>query len=338
MRQFIKPTLLSITIGAVLAGCSSSGDQEAMQSEYSILGRVPGTLIEAFCDDGRYFSTHSDSSGPDDQHPFELELPVNLSCRLVMTTGEDSSSPVVTPIGFISAEISSIAFQGDRDIDIGYIPLAMQPDPGCAVAPPSPTYDKDCDGIVDSPIYVEVEDDEIKIILATSDPMDEDRDNIIDAYEDDDDDGIPNCKDDNAGTNDLDGDGIENHDDVDDDNDEKLDDEDPDDDNDGVNDDYDDEDGDDHDEDSENGSAPTFTADDPSAGRLLVATQCAQCHGTDGFSKSDIDSIAGESRNELLRETVEDANDPDDLMGFHGGAYLSLSPELEAIADYLSKR
>jgi len=74
------------------------------------------------------------------------------------------------------------------------------------------------------------------------------------------------------------------------------------------------------------------------AGRLLVATQCAQCHGTDGFSKSDIDSIAGESRNELLRETVEDANDPDDLMGFHGGAYLSLSPELEAIADYLSKR
>jgi mono/diheme cytochrome c family protein len=69
-----------------------------------------------------------------------------------------------------------------------------------------------------------------------------------------------------------------------------------------------------------------------------VATQCAQCHGTDGFSKSDIDSIAGESRNELLRETVEDANDPDDLMGFHGGAYLSLSPELEAIADYLSKR
>lgn len=353
MRQFIKPTLLSITIGAALAGCSSSGDQEAMQSKYSILGRVPGTLIEAFCDDGRYFSTHSDSSGSDDQHPFELELPVNLSCRLVMTTGEDSSSPVVTPIGFISAEISSIAFQGDRDIDIGYIPLAMQPDPGCALIPPSPTYDNDCDGIVDSPIYVEVEADEIKIILASSDPMDEDRDNIIDAYEDDDDDGIPNSKDDNTGTNDLDGDGIENHDDVDDDNDGQMndedndddndglpDDEDPDDDNDGVNDDYDDEDEDDEDEDedSENGSPLTYTGDDPSAGRLLVATQCAQCHGTDGFSKSDIDSIAGESRNELLSETVEDANDPDDLMGFHGGAYLSLSPELEAIADYLSKR
>jgi len=350
MRQLIKPTLLSLSISAALAGCSSSGDDEAMREQYTIQGRVPGTLIEAFCDDGRYFSTHSDSSNGDDQHPFELELPVDLGCRLVMTTGEDSSSPVVSPVGFVSAELSSIAFQGDQDSDIGYIPLPMQPDPGCATAPPSPTFDNDCDGVVDAPIYVQIEDDEIKIILAIADPLDKDRDNIIDAYEDDDDDGIPNCKDDNTGTDDLDGDGIDNDDDVDDDNDGQLDyedddddndgipdDEDPDDDNDGVHDEYED-DEDDEDDDSENGSPLTYTGDDPSAGRLLVATQCAQCHGTDGYSISEIDSIAGESKNELLEETVEDASDPDDLMGFHGGAYLSLTPELEAIADYLSKR
>ena len=32
----------------------------------------------------------------------------------------------------------------------------------------------------------------------------------------------------------------------------------------------------------------------PSAGRLL-ASQCAQCHGTDGISTSGIESLAGES-------------------------------------------
>lgn len=90
--------------------------------------------------------------------------------------------------------------------------------------------------------------------------------------------------------------------------------------------------------DDDNGSAVNFTGDDPSAGRLLVATQCAQCHGTDGYSVTRIDSIAGESYSELMEETVEDANEPGELMGFHGGAYLSLTPELGAISGYLSQR
>lgn len=38
----------------------------------------------------------------------------------------------------------------------------------------------------------------------------------------------------------------------------------------------------------------------PSAGRLL-ASQCAQCHGTDGISVSGIESLAGES-DEILGE------------------------------------
>ena len=41
----------------------------------------------------------------------------------------------------------------------------------------------------------------------------------------------------------------------------------------------------------------------PSAGRLL-ASQCAQCHGTEGISISDIDSLAGES-DEILEEMNE---------------------------------
>ena len=41
----------------------------------------------------------------------------------------------------------------------------------------------------------------------------------------------------------------------------------------------------------------------PSAGRLL-ASQCAQCHGTDGISVSGIESLAGES-GEILEEMSE---------------------------------
>ena len=367
MLPLNKPKLLTLTISALLTACSSSSTGQG-EATYTMRGTVPGTLIEAFCDDGRYFSTHSDMSAPQVRHPFDLELPVGLTCRLVMTTGEGTANEFVTPIGFIAADSSSIAFEGSDDINIGHVALMLEPDPGCAMVPSLPTYDLDCNGIQDEPIFIAIEADDFEVVTRVSDPLDDDRDNLVDAYEDDDGDGIPNLKDDNYGTDDNDGDGVDNADDVDDDNDGYRDEEDDDDDNDGIADDEDDDDDNDgiedwydedhedyddhdedeedeeddedeeHDEDDDHGSAPTFTDDEPSAGRLLVATQCAQCHGTDGYSVTDIDSIAGESRRELLEETVEDANEPGNLMGFHGGAYLSLNPELEAIADYLSQQ
>ncbi len=362
MSLINKPKLLTLSISALLAACSSGGTEQTAAT-YNLRGTVPGTIIEAFCDGGRYFSTHSDHSVAHDQHPFNLELPTGLACRLVMTTGEGTDDELVTPIGFVNATRSSIAFESSEDIDIGHVALLMQTDPGCDSIPAVPTYDMNCDGIQDNPIYIEIDSDDFEIVTRISDDFDDDRDNLVDAYEDDDGDGIPNSKDDNYGTDDYDGDGIENGHDVDDDNDGLEDDVDEDDDNDGLSDDEDsddDNDGvddsededhedyqdDDHEEENEeddeehdeNGSAPTFTNDEPSAGRLLVATQCAQCHGTDGFSQSDIDSIAGERRSEILEDTIEDAHEADNLMGFHGSAYLELNTELEAIADYLSTR
>ena len=346
-----KPKLLTLSVSALLAACSSAGTEQS-EATYNLKGTVPGTIIEAFCNDGSYFSTQSDRSVQHSQHPFNLKLPVGLTCRLVMTTGEGTPDTMVTPIGFFNRDASSIAFESTDDIDIGHVALFLENDPGCDLVPVTPTYDFNCDGIQDTPIYIEIDDDDFEIITYVSDPLDDDRDNIVDAYEDDDNDGIPNSKDDNYGTDDNDGDGVENaydvdddndglHDDIDDDddNDGLTDDEDADDDNDGIEDIYD-EDSEDEEEDEayENGSAPVFTDDEPSAGRLLVATQCAQCHGTDGFSLTDIDSIAGEDRSELLAETIEYVHEPDNLMGFHGDAYLSLNDELEAIADYLSTR
>ena len=340
MLPLNKLKLLPLSISVVLAACSSSGtDHDAGGADtFSLKGTVPGTLIEAFCDDGRYFSTHSDQSSGKALHPFNLKLPIGLSCRLVMTTGEETPVALVTPIGFSSSKNSSIAFTGSRDVDIGYVALVLRSDPGCDFVPALPTYDMDCNGIQDKPVYVEIESDDFKIITYVSDPLDDDRDYLVDGYEDDDDDGIANIKDDNSGTNDIDGDGIVNSHDVDDDNDGIFDDEDDD----HYSDDVDDHDSDDEDEDDEDQDemeqAPSFTNDEPTAGRLLLATQCAQCHGTDGYSLTEIDSIAREERSEILEETTEDANEPGDLMGFHGSAYLDLGLELEAIADYLSNQ
>jgi hypothetical protein len=385
-----KPRLIALSISTLLAAACSSDGTEQSPATYTLRGTVPGTLIEAFCDNGSYFSTHSDHSVSTPEHPFDLELPVGVACRLVMTTGEGTANALVTPIGFINTDTFSIAFEGSEDVDIGYIPLQMQQDPGCSMTPPAPTYDLDCNGIQDAPIFIQVEIEDLEVIVQAVDPLDDDRDYLVDAYEDDDNDGIPNIRDDNSGTNDNDGDGIENGDDVDDDNDGQNDDEDEDDDNDGLTDDedrdddndgiddifdedhedhendgHDEEEDEDHDEDDDredhdedegddheneegdeaeededegegNGSASNFTNDEPTAGRLLVATQCAQCHGTDGYSVTGIDSIGGESRSEILEETVEDADEPEDLMGFHGSVYINLYPELESIADYLS--
>lgn len=44
-----------------------------------------------------------------------------------------------------------------------------------------------------------------------------------------------------------------------------------------------------------------------STGRLLAA-QCAQCHGSDGRSRNDIDSLAYEGSGEVLEEMLEMQN------------------------------
>jgi len=349
----MKYSLLAASIGALLTACGGGGGgggsiaPPAPSTTFTLSGTVPGTFIEAFCDDGSYYSTSSDDSvaGPD--HPFELELPNDLVCRLVMTTNETTANPVITQIGFVDTNgANSIAFTSDKDVDLGHIDLEMDPDQGCGAG----TYDANCDGVLDVPLEIEVEPTEIEVVELVSDPMDTDRDGIINAYEDDDGDGIPNTHDDDDGIdNDNDDDGIDNENDVDDDNDGINDDVDDDDDGDGVNDDLDtddDNDGVDDDQESEGGTGQNTTpsGDDPTAGRLLAATQCTQCHGTDGYSVTGIDGISGESQSELLEETCEESDDTDEIMGFHADAYCSSSAassaslELEDIADYLSGR
>ena len=223
--QYRIPTL-SLLLPALLtlAGCNSSdATNDSANNNYTVLeGTVPGTLIEAFCEDGSYYFVHSTDNGTD-AHPFSLTIPKNLDCHLVMTTNEDDNTTrVITPIRINTAEGNGSLFYGLSDTaDLGNIPLAMQR---------SDINDTTNDGVSDELKDVPVVSGTLVTVATGNDPMDSDGDGIINLYEDDDGDGSFNREDsddDGNGIDDIeesdgsdtDGDGITNDIDSDDDND-----------------------------------------------------------------------------------------------------------------------
>ena len=85
-------------------------------------------------------------------------------------------------------------------------------------------------------------------------------------------------------------------------------------------------------------SASTHAEDiDPSPETTrLLASQCAQCHGTTGNSRGDFDSIAGEDFQELLSELL-DMRESDDNKVMHKQVKGYTEQHLWYIADYYSK-
>ncbi len=71
----------------------------------------------------------------------------------------------------------------------------------------------------------------------------------------------------------------------------------------------------------------------PDAGRLL-ASQCAQCHGTNGHAVSGFDSLAGKRADKLFEELLEMKRRPEarSIMDFQTKGYTD--EELRMIADY----
>ncbi len=270
----ILASLLFIACGGSSSSEDNNNDRDTETNEETstattstmtkITGSVPGTLIEAFCVDGSYYSTVSDQNGSL-QHPFTLNIPSNLACHLVMTTNEnDPALKVVTPIAFTtpdsnntlgadnnttllatlennttlvtSVDTNNTSFVvNGTSLSLGYIDLALSP---------ANIVDVNRDQVVDQPLVVTPIDGNITTIPPSQDIMDTDNDGIIDLFEDDDNDGISNREDhddDNDGiddnrSDDIDGDGIKNEDDKDDDNDGIEDSKDNDDDNNGVDD------------------------------------------------------------------------------------------------------
>ena len=244
MKKIITIPVMVSTV-AMIAACGGGGGSSstpASKPDFNLTGTVPGTLIEAFCEDGSYYAVNSETNSSS-RHPFKLKLPTNLSCRLVMTTNEnDPDNKVVTPIKFInSSGTESIAFRGKNDFDLDHVDLALNR--------AEMRSDLNNDGVEDIAKELILNGSasaSIEVLVTENDPLDNDNDGIINIYEDDDGDKISNHDDhddDNDGIDDEedddrkddhDGDGISNNKDHDDDNDGIDDESDDDDDNDGI--------------------------------------------------------------------------------------------------------
>lgn len=210
-------TLSILTSATLLTACGSGSSTEssstsdaatnntttstpsAAKSTYALKGTVPGTLIEAYCDNGGYFATHSTQNGTN-QHPFELSLPAGLSCNLVMTTNEtDPANSVITAIGFrddngnIGTRVTATA---NTTIDIGNVALFTSRTDASAA-------DLDGNGVIDSPFDIGNHPD-LSISQSINTALDMDGNGIIEPYEDEDGDGIINRDDADYSKKDID--------------------------------------------------------------------------------------------------------------------------------------
>ena len=225
-----RSIFLMIIMSFIFISCTTSDlTNDSADNNFTILeGTVPGTLIEVFCIDGSYYKTNSTQDGTD-KHPFSIQIPKNLNCHLVMSTNEDNiSKKVINPISIDTIQAKGSLFHGVSDkVDLGHVALELDR---------TQIVDSTNDGVVDTPIVVEVRSGTLKVVKIANDPLDIDDDGIINIYEDDDDDGKYNkIDDDDDGDgkkddeddeykNDADHDGIKDSDDDDDDNDGKKDD------------------------------------------------------------------------------------------------------------------
>lgn len=73
---------------------------------------------------------------------------------------------------------------------------------------------------------------------------------------------------------------------------------------------------------------------DPSVDRLL-GSQCAQCHGTEGYATGEMDGLAGAEFNDLYDKLIDiKYKDDHDVMHFQIQGYRD--DQLARIADYFS--
>ncbi len=79
--------------------------------------------------------------------------------------------------------------------------------------------------------------------------------------------------------------------------------------------------------------ANALAADDPAVNRLL-ASQCAQCHGTNGYSRNDFESIAGEEAKDMYEDLTDMKGEdrPENIMDHQALGYTD--DQIRRIASY----
>ena len=150
-------------------------------------GTVPGTKIEAFCDNGKYYATHSQQNGTE-KHPFSLEVERNSSCYIVMTMNENSdANRTITMLAFRDASGKVVPrLKATRHLNLGHVPLPKTPDD---------MNDSNGDHVSDTPLVLDAPDsDAIDPTPATA--IDSDGNGVVDIYDDNDQNGVPDAYDD----------------------------------------------------------------------------------------------------------------------------------------------
>lgn len=78
------------------------------------------------------------------------------------------------------------------------------------------------------------------------------------------------------------------------------------------------------------------SAQDDFAVNRLLASQCAQCHGTDGYARGDIDEIAGEEARDLYEDLADMKGEdrPENIMDHQALGYTD--DQIRRIAAYFA--
>jgi len=202
-RQLLfKPFSVAIAT-LLLMACDDSSTPIAVDTA-TISGTVPGTMIEAFADNGGYYVTHSTDNGTS-EHPFSLEIPAGMGVHLVMTTNEGTADEVKSPIGFRdnTTQVHTRIVLGKGDsVDMGHVPLAMSRAQAAGdVDGDGDNDDMDGDGVLDSPFMLDDSHSPLAYADADADGMNDFVDPDHGGYQysggdmdplDHDNDGVPN--------------------------------------------------------------------------------------------------------------------------------------------------
>jgi len=232
--RYITAGIFSLAFAALLllAGCGGSGGTLAdggIIGTGSVIGTVPGTVIEAYGDNGDYRQTSSEINSTD-KHPFRLQLKAGIGYYLVMIINEGTENEIVMPISFPDDQgqlFARIVLREGQEIDLGHIPLYLncndvlqfEPDEDCSAGTPY---------VFKNPFILDEDEgshNPLRVMDADDDGID-DYDDEDHGYgqqngqqykdpQDHDDDRVPNYYDDDfsPGPNDQDEDGIDDDDD-----------------------------------------------------------------------------------------------------------------------------
>ncbi len=129
----MKHTLLNITVSISIVslplftiGCGEGTYSTTVFPMAKITGTAPSSQIEAFCEDGIYTKSNIQKSDAM-EYPFEISVPKDTNCRLIVVNENTDTNKVVSQIQFQTEAISGPTFSLQEDLNVGSIHLPVNP-------------------------------------------------------------------------------------------------------------------------------------------------------------------------------------------------------------------